>query len=233
MKHSLVNGTSTLLESRNPVSTHSLSGARKGSEPPQFSCADIVSFNLTSKDDAYDISPPKGKSQKGSISQAQNPVPKTLFDAKQLLDPKSFKTGQKVKDAKINHQTGDLSTHSEVNGVQKREIEELEGLGAGSMIERMHNVSKREDRPHKKQKTTDEEDKDKDSKSHFSGAGKGGILGEYVKEERQKGLESNDNNGAVDLTATGRLFFPTTAPSIGVSRFAKISCCNCCLSLSG
>ena len=204
MRQSLGNGTSTLISPSGPDFTSLLRGARQGSEPPQFSFNPTFSpeFSL-SKDDAHDTLVNQGKKQ-ASKSQVNNPVPKTLFDAKQLLDPKSFKTGQQAKDKRQKDTTAETEKASDVGS--KRDIEESEGPGTGSLIERMHNVSQREERPQKRQKLDEAEHKEKDTNATFTGGRKGGDLGEYVKEERKKGLENSGISGALDLAVTGRSF---------------------------
>ena len=205
MRQSIGNGTSTLISPSDPDFTSLLRGARQGSEPPQFSFNPTSSSEVSSsKDDAHDILVHKGKKQASSKSQVNNPVPKTLFDAKQLLDPKSFKTGQRAKDKRQKDTTTESNEASDAGS--KRGIEEHEGPGTGSLIERMHNVSQREERPQKRQKLDDAEQKEKDTNSTFTGAKKGGDLGDYIKEERKKGLESNGVNGALELAVAGRSF---------------------------
>ena len=189
LRQSLVNGTSPSLSPVDSDPTISFQGARQVSEPPQTSTTNLSLVPiLSAKDDAHDVTVCKGRTQKAPHSQAQPSAPKSLFDAKQLLDPKSF---QKSPQSML--ESG------------KRDVEEAEPLSAGSLIERMHNVSQREERPFKKQKNTDNEPNDKDAKAHFTGGGKGGDLGEYVKDERKKGLEYNGANATIDLTATGKL----------------------------
>lgn len=78
----------------------------------------------------------------------------------------------------------------------------------GGLIERMHNVSKREDRPQKKQKREHigEDADDEQRKAVFAGGGKGGEIGEYMKQKRREGQqEAGPTNAVVDLTA-GTLF---------------------------
>ena len=205
LKQSLVNGISSFLTPHQMDPTISFQGARQGSEPPQISSTDYSTIISSAKDDAHDVFVSKGKTQKAPHSQAQTPVPESLFDAKQLLDPKSFQKGQQSKDVKAKDECATSGSEPKANGLLKRDVEDTEGLGAGSLIERMHNVSQRDGRPHKKQKSTGDEQKDKESNSKFTGGGRGGDLGAYIKEEREKGLESNGVHGAVDLTATGKM----------------------------
>jgi hypothetical protein len=80
---------------------------------------------------------------------------------------------------------------------------EAPGIGMGPMLERMHNVSERDFLPQKRRKLDREEDDDNTRKAHFSGGGKGGVLGEYMKEKQEQGRKEAAANGtrpSVDLT---------------------------------
>ena len=70
----------------------------------------------------------------------------------------------------------------------------------GSLIERVHNVSQREERPQKKQKIDTFEEDDK-YKKNFGGGGKGGEIGEYIKQKKKEGIEEDGSSATiVDLT---------------------------------
>ncbi|THX32504.1 hypothetical protein D6D12_02164 [Aureobasidium pullulans] len=72
------------------------------------------------------------------------------------------------------------------------------GTGLGSFMERMHNVTDREALPaSKKQKTDNNDENDEKRKATFKG-GKGGVIGEYLKEQRDQGAREA---GPIDLTA--------------------------------
>lgn len=76
------------------------------------------------------------------------------------------------------------------------------GMGMGHMLERMHNVSERDFLPQKRRKLEQPEE-DAERKANFSGAGKGGVLGEYMREKKEQDLQEAAVNGirpAVDLT---------------------------------
>jgi hypothetical protein len=71
------------------------------------------------------------------------------------------------------------------------------------MLERMHNIADRSMVPQKRQKTHDERPEGA-RKAEFHGGGKGGVLGEYVREKREEGQKENTlSRTAVDLS-TGR-----------------------------
>jgi hypothetical protein len=72
----------------------------------------------------------------------------------------------------------------------------------GHMLERMHNVAERDSFPVKRRKV-DTPEADKERKAQFGGGGKGGVLGEYMKEKQEEGRKESTANGtgfAVDLT---------------------------------
>lgn len=78
----------------------------------------------------------------------------------------------------------------------------------GRMLERMHNVSERGFLPQKRRKIEREGEDDNAQKAHFGGGGKGGVLGEYMKEKQEQGRKEDAANGtrpSVDLTG-GRSF---------------------------
>jgi len=168
------------------------------------------------KDDTYNFSQDKKKKAVNGRSPLTDPTPASHF-ARQTLDPKSFAnaphqippsksrmaslsqgpTNSSHLDATLSPSPGPSSLD---NNTSKRQREESEGLGIGSMIERMHGVVPGDERPLKKQKV--EADLDDAKKANFQGGGKGGELSTYVKEKRKEGI---DESGAapssiVDLT---------------------------------
>ena len=78
--------------------------------------------------------------------------------------------------------------------------------GMSSFIERHYNVGKREAPPIRKRKSPELDDDDEDearkkAKVSSQHAGGSGVLGEYLKSERDKGAaESGPSNEAIDLT---------------------------------
>jgi hypothetical protein len=76
-------------------------------------------------------------------------------------------------------------------------------FGMGHMLERMHNVSNRESLPQKRRKIQQDGNENREVKSHFNGGGKGGVLGEYMKEKKEEGRKeaaANETRPSVDLT---------------------------------
>lgn len=75
----------------------------------------------------------------------------------------------------------------------------------GSMIEKMHNVERREYRPIKRQKQAHEEDNEEDAKKKTDSGrlGGSGDMGGYLKEKRKEALEREGPSATshiVDLT---------------------------------
>lgn len=153
-------------------------------------------FNVVSlKDDAYHFFDGEGigKNTTNAIGASQSSS--SHFDPRKLLDPKGCNPTQLKKDS--NNTTESDSR----NGVQKRSLEEGEGQGMGNLIERIHNVTHREDRPRKRQKFEQIRGEDDDQKkTSFAGGGKGGEIGEYMKQKRKEGQSGVGPNSVVDLT---------------------------------
>ena len=73
------------------------------------------------------------------------------------------------------------------------------GSGAGSMgsmLDRLHNVADRSMVPQKRRKVVDDRDEGQ-KKAEFNGGGKGGVLGQYVQDQRKQGHEQAVANGKV------------------------------------
>ncbi|EPE31291.1 P-loop containing nucleoside triphosphate hydrolase [Glarea lozoyensis ATCC 20868] len=68
--------------------------------------------------------------------------------------------------------------------------------GMGSMLDRLHNVADRSMVPQKRRKVVDDREEDK-KKAEFSGGGKGGILGQYMQDQRKEGHDQAVANGKV------------------------------------
>lgn len=95
----------------------------------------------------------------------------------------------------------DTTNSGSTNASQKRNQDEDEGNGMGNMIERMHNLTERQERPRKKRKTDKDDNGDEQIKAGFSGGGKGGEIGEYMKQKREEGQkESGPPQAVIDLT---------------------------------
>lgn len=140
------------------------------------------------------------------------------FEARALLDPKRFVKRPASEGGEIgpNGAASPLSWRSPngpprasslalptTNGQHpadnKQETSDLSGL-----IEKIHGVSTRESRPSKRPKLDDpsNENGDADTKvSNFTGGGKGGVIGQYMKEKKEEGKREAASNGTyVDLT---------------------------------
>ena len=71
----------------------------------------------------------------------------------------------------------------------------------GHMLERMHQVTDRDMMPQKRQKIRDDRQED-GRKAEFNGGGKGGVIGEYMREKRDEGRKENVTKGTVvDISA--------------------------------
>ncbi len=196
---------------------------RRSSEPPHSASSsnspvvvDLTS-KQTTKDDAYHVFNGKGKNApKTAVTQPSTPAFSSQFDPRRLLDPKAFGKDSRKSDERS---PSIMTTPSEYfsplrastnlpnggypevnsNGAHKRDHDNTNVPGMGSLIERVHNVSQREERPQKKQKIeTFEDDK---YKKNFGGGGKGGEIGEYIKQKKKEGIEEDGSSATiVDLT---------------------------------
>ena len=72
----------------------------------------------------------------------------------------------------------------------------------GTLIERVHGVAQRENRPLKRQKVDAAGPVDEaQRKPTFAGGGKGGVIGEYMREQKEVGrAEAAKSGSVVDLT---------------------------------
>lgn len=151
--------------------------------------------SISSKDDAHFKFDHKGFSKDTAKIAGVLQSPVSRFDPRQLLDPKGFNPAQVKKDSV--HQSDQISS----NRLHKRNLENDQGQGMGNLIERMHNVTQREDLPRKKQRSDHVQDEDQgQKKAAFGGGGKGGEIGEYMKGKRKEGQKAAGPNAVVDLT---------------------------------
>ncbi|KAL8832956.1 MAG: hypothetical protein Q9170_004616 [Blastenia crenularia] len=175
---------------------------RQSSEPLDLAfslAAPDLDHNLP-KDDAHFTIKGRGKRLPFShSSQVSTPAP----SARQLLDPKGFQQSPKPSSRAMS----DFATTGDKMSIARSPPEDLaensegsiEHPGLSSMIERMHGVSKRNERPQKRQKTEHEDD----AKAIFASGGRGGEIGEYLKAKRKEGqdeAETAATNSVVDLT---------------------------------
>lgn len=219
LKQHLANGTSHSYT----FEAFSLPPHRR-SEPPQSNASlnpsvviDLTS-EQTSKDDAYYVFNCKGKkASTTTVTQPTSSAFSNQFDPRRLLDPKAFGNDSQKSDDRSPPIMDRPSEYSSLlraypnlpngesrevnsNGAHKRDHDNEKVPGMGSLIERVHNVSQREERPQKKQKIETFEEDDK-YKKNFGGGGKGGEIGEYIKQKKKEGIEEDGSSATiVDLT---------------------------------
>ena len=202
LKAHLSNGTTSL-------SSHPHDPSR---EPRQSSEPLSASFPSTSFDFDFDFPAPSSKDDAHAVTQGQHrgsprnvnttmAQAQSSFNPRHLLDPKGLGPNQSQKDTQIKMLNSGPSVSGFANGVPKRDAEELEGQGMGNMIERIHGVAHRDARPQKKQKIVRPDD-DYEKKPEFTAGGKGGDIGEYLREKRKEGQSNTVPSGdVVNLTA--------------------------------
>ncbi|KAL8941565.1 MAG: hypothetical protein Q9216_002155 [Gyalolechia sp. 2 TL-2023] len=168
----------------------------------------IFSFtNFRSKDDAHILPEGRGKRfPKSSDLQNQQTSPHNIsFNARQLLDPKGFRGHPQKphKDVPAPKAAGTDEPEEYIppNESTSSSQDASEHQGLSSMIERIHGISHRNERPQKRQKTDNENDETE--KATFTGGSAGGEIGEYLKEKRKEGqneLQAAAAASVVDLT---------------------------------
>lgn len=223
LKKHLANGT--------PISSRfepSPLPARRSSEDPHSESSsdtplipDIVPQQ--SKDNAHNVLENKGRkaiSSQNAIVMGQ--AASCAFDPRRLLDPKAFNNDKPQRDSQcasteftlgqtssshpqLNGKSSEANGNtigSNGNGLRKRDHEDYQGQGMGSLIEKVHNVSQREERPQKKPKVEKGEfEAEEEKKASFVGGSKDGAIGDYLKEKKKQGItESGSVNAVVDLT---------------------------------
>ena len=233
------------LSTGTPISSHSelySLSARRGSEPPSSESSSETPrvseiASQQSEDNADHTLENKGKKAMSSqnTTSPEQAAPST-FDPRRLLDPKGFNKDQRQRDPKSTlidstsaspspsnvqlngkapENNGDPIESKTVNGSQKRDREDCDGRGMSGLIEKVHNVSQREQRPQKKPKVENGDfDVEEDKRVGFVGGGQGGgEIGDYLKEKRKQGIaESGTVNGVVDLTGGTYLLLKQNVP---------------------
>ena len=185
--------------------------ARYSSEPLEFGppVLNPVLDNSHTKDGAYVYFKGRGKRLPDSnIPQRSGATPLVpTFSARQLLDPKGFQQNSKPNANKdTSSEPSDAtstksSEHLQANQPLQFPEKSQEHQGLGGMIERIHGVSQRQERPQKRQKT-DHEDAN-NGKAMFSGGSKTGEIGEYLRHKRKEGQDQAEAAASalvVDLT---------------------------------
>lgn len=202
-KKHLLNGSSS-----NHFPSNCRSLGRRLSEPSlllslQFDLLSLPPF--LSKDDTYAVIDHEGSGRSLATTLGPTYVSRPRFDPRQLLDPKGYNTVHQKKEQDSLVEVRKASPHALTleftDKSQKRERNESEEYGMGNMIERVHNITDRQERPYKKQKTGQSDDGEKNTKAGFSGGGKGGEISEYMRQKREEGKkDSGPLNTVIDLT---------------------------------
>ena len=158
-----------------------------------------------------------GVKKASSVSGSYRPS-STAFDPRALLDPKRFSQRPASEDRTLqSDQPGARTLLSSQMGVrtlpwtaqptsraEATQPDDVNLSGMGSLIERIHGVSHREGPPLKRQKLVMDEQENSDHEgtdSNFSGGGKGGVIGDYIRQKRAEGKqEAALMSTVVDLT---------------------------------
>ncbi|KAI9663211.1 MAG: hypothetical protein M1821_008259 [Bathelium mastoideum] len=190
-----------------PPSSSLLASGRATSAPPALDSLPSFPFSTTScspdttlDDIALTL---KGKSSQVSAKSIDNEatmsITSSFIDPKMLLNPKGA--------LKRERETPGLASQPELDNAAGSELRPTTELGGmGGMIERMHNVGKREDAPRKRVKSshipsTEEEPDGRKAKPNFNGTDGRGVVGDYVKTKREEGLnKAGPQASVVDLT---------------------------------
>lgn len=122
--------------------------------------------------------------------------PQLGFNPRQLLDPRGLNIPQHKQHKSIRSDLPDIAPQTD-------DSDEPESQGMGNLIERVHGITQREERPRKRQKTeADPDGEDQQKKATFQGGGKGTEIGDYLREKRKEAhAESGPNGAVIDLTA--------------------------------
>lgn len=142
---------------------------------------------------------PQGNAPNSAVSGSDAATPKTSatqFNPSLLLNPRS-----------AVHQSRQSSQPSDINGATSHSLT-ANNFHHGSLIERMHGVQERQEQPLKRVKRDHESEEEPPSKSStFEAGGKGTILGNYIKEQRQNNTSNSvfqhqpvPSAAAIDLT---------------------------------
>ena len=187
------------------------------SEPP---CALVplypaISHLKRSRDDTDKMLERQEGKENASRIDSNNSKPLPSFDPRQLLNPKRYNVEKRQKeetanDASYKNSCASTDAPDFVFAAPGAEDDRATSpgrsdSGMGNLIERVHNVEKRQERPQKKRKiehmVKDDEDK---PKSTFAGGGKGGEIGEFMRQKRKEAqADFGPSSTVVDLTAGG------------------------------
>lgn len=202
LKNHLVNGSSSTY-----FPSECQSFGQRFSEPPSLSLqSDLLpSAPLLSKDDTYTVIYHEGNDKSPPKTLDSTHALRPHFDPRQLLDPKGYNSLHRKKETGSFVDVAKSSLHTPTldfaDDSQKRNRNEGEEYGMGNMIERVHHITERQEGPRKKQKTDKDDDGDDTLKARFSGGGKGGEIGEYMKQKREEGQKDSEPfKPVIDLT---------------------------------
>jgi hypothetical protein len=189
-----------------------------------------LALKVTSPGHAYLDVYETGRSRPNAAPNAGGARP--TYSPAALLNPKGFHRSQQKDDRNVNMpiiqnsrtpniafqfdspagsstptQHGHPSPRNGYGHSQMYQGSQAPGVSMGHFLERMHNVSEREFPQQKRRKIERDDTEDNERKAQFSGGGKGGVLGEYMREKKEEGRKETAANGtrpSVDLTG-GRL----------------------------
>lgn len=119
------------------------------------------------------------------------------FNPRQLLSPREYTPTQHTKGLNNTTDSGPNVLTPKIGR------EEENGQGMGSLIERLHNVSQRGEPPQKRLKP--HQTGTENGTTAFVGGGKGGEIGEYMKQKRDESLITSGPAPVVDLTESNYL----------------------------
>ncbi|KAF4551915.1 SNF2 family N-terminal domain-containing protein 1 [Elsinoe fawcettii] len=162
--------------------SNSKTSGRPATPPPAQNGASGTSTNNPT-------TPSRGKTS-NDTTMSSSPLTPSKYNPAQLLNPKSAQM-----------RNANDPQYKDIQAPQEDEAGAPSNT-YGSILERFHNVEKREAAPLKRRAVAnedDEQDRDK-KKAKFTGGGKGGIIGESVREMRQKAQEAAGPGAIVDLT---------------------------------
>jgi SNF2 family DNA or RNA helicase len=129
--------------------------------------------------------------QQNGNSNSNSPVPSLSFQfdspgGSRQESPHSHPSPMYHEDEATNRQNG-FASYANGNGAVG---------GMGNMLDRLHNVADRSVVPQKRRKIVDDRDEDK-KKAEFNGGGKGGVLGQYMRDQAKEGHDQAIANGKV------------------------------------
>ena len=173
--------------------------ARHNSEPRTMSSqSPAIYFESpppSSKDDAHSFFEGQSRGSKKSMPQFTGHTQQS-YNPRQLLDPKG------VPRAKACSKNDLRQSSPASQRMHERASEEPEARGMGNLIESVYGITDREERPQKRQKRDEaHQDEEEQNKDTFAGGGKGGDIGQFMREKRKEAqAESIANSTMIDLT---------------------------------